>query len=639
MPRRNTVLFGFALLAAAFLFQACADDPLDAVDHHDHDHEELSEYWEIERNVDDTAFKQLTTVNDLVASRACSTASTQGLNRQIAEELNCMSPGMFSSIQDIPNVRLGPGANPFLQNGAASALKAAASRNPNTTLHINSSWRSVVQQYVLKRWEGSCGIGVAARPGRSQHESGLALDTNGAMPNSLRAQSWSWYCDRTNRGRWNGCRDTPHWDYRNGTDLRSAGVKAFQRLWNRANPNDKIAEDGAYGPQTEARLRRSPLAGFSTGTTCNGAVAQTEDPDVPVPTPRPDENNDPNPSTGGEEASILAMTKDVRGESSRPARVWRPTVPSLSCGGRDIPEDFSSGRFNMHRYRVTVENPGALSLKYTKRSGSFSPALYVLDQRGVLVFAGDAEGGHPSIQAEIGSSGRNGESAEVTLRNLQAGFFFVFVTSWETIDSGMSASIPRSARYNLTLEHICETPSAASVHNGIDADDLSIPREGLRNATLLSVHGISREPHGAVQNFEGSSYVSGKVSWFGGPNDTGVSQNETGTLTGERLRSLNNPLRPTDAVLASNKASYYYIAMRWDYSPRGKAEWRNRRMVVVNPRTGARVVVRPVDWGPNVNTGRVMDLSPQVMDDLGLTTDETALVAFVSPSTPLGPLR
>jgi MYXO-CTERM domain-containing protein len=40
-------------------------------------------------------------------------------------------------------------------------------------------------------------------------------------------------------------------------------VRAFQRLWNTNNPGDRIGEDGAYGPMTEARLARAPAAGFA----------------------------------------------------------------------------------------------------------------------------------------------------------------------------------------------------------------------------------------------------------------------------------------------------------------------------------------------------------------------------------------
>jgi murein L,D-transpeptidase YcbB/YkuD len=58
----------------------------------------------------------------------------------------------------------------------------------------------------------------------------------------------------------------PHYDYvfpaATRSDLGRIGVRAFQRLWNQYNASDRIAEDGDYGTQTEARLARSPVEGF-----------------------------------------------------------------------------------------------------------------------------------------------------------------------------------------------------------------------------------------------------------------------------------------------------------------------------------------------------------------------------------------
>jgi hypothetical protein len=130
--------------------------------------------------------------------------------------------------------------------------------------------------------------------------------------------------------------------------------------------------------------------------------------------------------------------------------------------------------------------------------------------------------------------------------------------------------------------------------------------------------------------------VRGRVSWFGGPADTGVSSTETGAVSGERLRSLNSPLDPDAATLASRPQDYYFIAMRWSYSPNGTSWWRNARIVVTNPATGVQVVTRPVDWGPNTSTLRIIDVSPQTMSELGVTTDDEVLVAFAPAGTPLG---
>ena len=85
----------------------------------------------------------------------------------------------------------------------------------------------------------------------------------------------SWKARLTAQGfRWLGSSDAVHFDYQGSgaVDLRPLAVKAFQRLWNRNNPGDRIAEDGAYGPQTGARIDRSPAAGFAIGPSCGSAA-------------------------------------------------------------------------------------------------------------------------------------------------------------------------------------------------------------------------------------------------------------------------------------------------------------------------------------------------------------------------------
>lgn len=58
--------------------------------------------------------------------------------------------------------------------------------------------------------------------------------------------------------------DPPHFDYQgDGTiDLRSQSILAFQQLWNQNHPDQRITEDGGFGPQTEDALNRSPARGF-----------------------------------------------------------------------------------------------------------------------------------------------------------------------------------------------------------------------------------------------------------------------------------------------------------------------------------------------------------------------------------------
>lgn len=207
-------------------------------------------------------------VGGAVGSR-CATSAVRGLSEQLIEELNCMRPGMMASIDGISGVTLGSSAFPYLQSEAAAALRRAVSRRGGS-MTINSGLRTLPQQYLLYRWyrTGRCGIGLAAQPGRSNHQSGLSLDVSeyGTWRSAMESSGFRWF----------GSGDAVHFDYPGGTDIRDLSVLAFQRLWNRAHPEDRIAEDGDYGPATESRLARAPAEGFDVGSSC---AMPTDDPD------------------------------------------------------------------------------------------------------------------------------------------------------------------------------------------------------------------------------------------------------------------------------------------------------------------------------------------------------------------------
>jgi D-alanyl-D-alanine carboxypeptidase len=198
-----------------------------------------------------------------VARTACTTAATRGISLQMLGEVECLRPGTLKRIDNLPGVSLSASALPRLNAAAASALRSAASAG---ALSLSSATRSTAQQFVLYYWytHRRCTnvVSLAAKPGRSNHESGLAIDvpSYAAARSRLSARGFSWL----------GSSDPVHFDYTGsgGVDLRPLMVKAFQRLWNRNHPTDRIAEDGAWGPQTSARMDKSPAAGFARGASC-----------------------------------------------------------------------------------------------------------------------------------------------------------------------------------------------------------------------------------------------------------------------------------------------------------------------------------------------------------------------------------
>jgi hypothetical protein len=201
-----------------------------------------------------------------VLSRGCTTTVVRGLSVQIIEEGNCIEPGAYVKAPTMKNVAYGKAVFPYMMSPARNALKAAAKHGHRYEMKVNSMLRTVAQQYLLYDWyeRGRCGIKLAAKPGKSNHQSGLAIDISspGTWKKMLRREGFHWL----------GQRDRWHFDYvgkkakveaRKGLD-----IQAFQRLWNRNHPDEPIRSDGGWGPATEEALRGAPASGFTVGATC-----------------------------------------------------------------------------------------------------------------------------------------------------------------------------------------------------------------------------------------------------------------------------------------------------------------------------------------------------------------------------------
>ncbi|WP_017302028.1 peptidoglycan-binding protein [Nodosilinea nodulosa] len=181
-----------------------------------------------------------------------STAVANGLSQQLIYQINLITPNALVSFDDL-NVELGNAAYPFVPPEGKEGLRKAIEAR-GTKLVVNSAYRTIAQQFLLYNWRGNNSNPVA-KPGTSNHQSGLALDINdrSGWLQFLQPQGWQPLAG-----------DPPHVDYKGGgaKDLRQATILAFQVLWNKNNPNDKLTEDGAYGNETGKRLGMSPAVGF-----------------------------------------------------------------------------------------------------------------------------------------------------------------------------------------------------------------------------------------------------------------------------------------------------------------------------------------------------------------------------------------
>jgi N-acetylmuramoyl-L-alanine amidase len=129
--------------------------------------------------------------------------------------------------------------------------------------------------------------------------------------------------------------------------------------------------------------------------------------------------------------------------------------------------------------------------------------------------------------------------------------------------------------------------------------------------------------------------TTGACSHFGGPDDMGVSASE-GLAFHFEINPDNQhlflPLVPAGTsglARRLNAKAVHYIACRWDYAVTPKSMLATDLMALVtNPRTGRSTCAYPADWGPNEATDRVADLSPALMEDLDLQTDDVVEVVY-----------
>lgn len=135
--------------------------------------------------------------------------------------------------------------------------------------------------------------------------------------------------------------------------------------------------------------------------------------------------------------------------------------------------------------------------------------------------------------------------------------------------------------------------------------------------------------------------LDGKMSHFGGPDDTGVGPDEGLSLFSGDADVAANPdlflaAQPpgTSGLARRLNPDAMYLACRWNLSvtPKSFLKLNTTKVKVTNPANGRMVEARPADTGPALETGRVADLSPGLETALGLSTDKLCHVEIPIPA-------
>jgi hypothetical protein len=135
---------------------------------------------------------------------------------------------------------------------------------------------------------------------------------------------------------------------------------------------------------------------------------------------------------------------------------------------------------------------------------------------------------------------------------------------------------------------------------------------------------------------QGGITLKGMMSTFGGPHDPGVGASEGLAL----YNAANMGTAPAGLFLATQppgttglakrlNPDFDYLACRWNYSVTPQ-DFLRMNVVTVSA-NGKSVAAHPADWGPNIATRRVADLSPGLASALGLGTNDTCNLQIPLP--------
>jgi hypothetical protein len=101
-------------------------------------------------------------------------------------------------------------------------------------------------------------------------------------------------------------------------------------------------------------------------------------------------------------------------------------------------------------------------------------------------------------------------------------------------------------------------------------------------------------------------------------NDAHYASASSGKMSVSRGDSIQNP----DA---------FYCAAPWDYQDVPRNVLRHCFMKLSSTSAAQSIFARPVDWGPNERTKRVLDISPGAAKALAVRTDDTIRGDLVLP--------
>lgn len=142
---------------------------------------------------------------------------------------------------------------------------------------------------------------------------------------------------------------------------------------------------------------------------------------------------------------------------------WDTAIQAAPCSSTTIPEDFSTGKYNVHAYDTQAPAGVPLRLRLTVTGGDWAPAIVVTRSDGTVLSDGATPLVAPGIEVTITHTGADGGPAELELTSeLELGLV-VYVTGWTVLSGDFAPGLTTEATYTLQAKEQCPPPEGGLI--------------------------------------------------------------------------------------------------------------------------------------------------------------------------------
>ena len=135
---------------------------------------------------------------------------------------------------------------------------------------------------------------------------------------------------------------------------------------------------------------------------------------------------------------------------------WETELAVQLCHTGSEDEDFSSGDYNVHRYRSSANAQAETRIRLTRTGGAWQPAIVVADLEGTILSDGEIGRVEPGLAVQVQETGQDGDTADVWITTDGNRDVYVFVTGWGAVDSGFIDFQPTDSTYTLEIQSVCD---------------------------------------------------------------------------------------------------------------------------------------------------------------------------------------